>query len=73
MTKPLSPKQKFQEIMTSIGGGWYMEKIIKRIPPIGRPKLIKKAQDNEDENKNLYETNRWQNDRKLQLHWQKLE
>ena len=26
MTKPLSTKQKFEKIMTEIGGGWYMEK-----------------------------------------------
>ena len=24
MTKPLSPKQKVQKIMTEIGGGWYI-------------------------------------------------
>ena len=26
MTKPLGAKQKVQELMTEIGGGWYMEK-----------------------------------------------
>ena len=26
MTEPLSPKQKIQKLMTTIGGGWYMEK-----------------------------------------------
>ena len=26
MTKPLSPKQKFQKIMAEIGGGWYTKK-----------------------------------------------
>ena len=26
MTEPLSPKQKFQKLMTDIGGGWYMGK-----------------------------------------------
>ena len=30
ITKVLSPKQKFQKLMTEIGGGWYMEKIAKR-------------------------------------------
>ena len=25
MTKPLSPKQKVQKLITEIGGGWYME------------------------------------------------
>ena len=28
MTKPFSPKQKFQKLMTEIGGGWYMEKLL---------------------------------------------
>ena len=26
MTKPLSPRQKFQKLMTKIGGEWYMKK-----------------------------------------------
>ena len=26
MSKPLTPKQKFQKLMTDIGGGWYMGK-----------------------------------------------
>ena len=26
ITKPLSPRQKYQKLMTEIGGGWYMEK-----------------------------------------------
>ena len=26
MTKPLSPEQKVQKLITEIGGGWYMEK-----------------------------------------------
>ena len=42
MTKPLSPRQKVQKLMTEIGGGWYMEKITKRLPPLRRPKLSKK-------------------------------
>ena len=44
MTKPLSPIQKLQKLMTEIGGGWYLEKITKRLPPIRRSKLSKKAQ-----------------------------
>ena len=28
MIKALTPKQKFQKLMTEIGGGWYMEKLL---------------------------------------------
>ena len=41
MTKPLSQRQKVQKHMTEISGGWYMEKDIRVIPPLRRPKLIK--------------------------------
>ena len=37
MTKPLSPSQKYQIIMTEIGGGWYMETITKGLSPLMRP------------------------------------
>ena len=42
MTKPLIPRQKFQKLMTEIGGGWYMKKITKGLPPLRRPKISKK-------------------------------
>ena len=45
ITKPLSLKRKFQKLMTEIGGGWYIEKITKGLPPLRRPKLGKKAQE----------------------------
>ena len=38
MTKPLSPKQKVQKLLTEIGGGWYMRKINQGIPPLSRTK-----------------------------------
>ena len=47
MTKPFSPKTKVQKLMTEIGGGWYMEKTTKVLPPLRRPKLSKKAQEKE--------------------------
>ena len=60
--------------MTDIGGGWYMEKSARGLPPLKRTKLSKKAQERQDYiQKNLYEANRWWNDRKFQLHWNKLE
>ena len=45
----LSPKQKIQKLMTDIGGGWYMEKSAKGLPPLSRTKLVKKSQENQDE------------------------
>ena len=39
MTEPLSPKQKVQKLMTKIGGGWYIENITKRLPPLRGPNL----------------------------------
>ena len=44
MKKPLSPKQKVQKVITEVGGGWYMEKNDKGLPPLRRPKLRKKVQ-----------------------------
>ena len=37
----LTPKQKFQKIMTDIGGRWYMEKSARGLPPLRRTKLSK--------------------------------
>ena len=49
VTKLLSPKQKFQKLMTEIGGGWYMEKNMKVLSPLRITKVSKKAQEKEDE------------------------
>ena len=45
MSQPLTIKQKFQKLMIYIGGGWYMEKIAKRLPPLKRSKISKKTRD----------------------------
>ena len=45
MSKSLSPKQKVKKLMTYIGGGWYMEKSARGLPPLRRPKLSKKSQE----------------------------
>ena len=37
ITKKLSPRQKFQKLMTEISGGQYMEKITKGLPPLRIP------------------------------------
>ena len=34
--------------MTDIGGGWYLKKCEKRLPPLKRTQLSKKAQDRHD-------------------------
>ena len=44
------------------------------LPPLKRTNIIKKAQKRHDViQKKLYEANRWWNDWKFQLHWNKLE
>ena len=45
--KVLSPKQKVQKLMIKIGGGWYLEKSARRIPPLKITTLSKKSQDKE--------------------------
>ena len=64
MIKPLSPRKKAQKIITEIDGGWYMERIDKVLPPLKIPKPIKKSQQKQDEKK-LYEANRYWNDWKF--------
>ena len=34
ITKKLSPRQKFQKLITEISEGWYMEKITKVLPSL---------------------------------------
>ena len=46
--KELPPNQKVQKIMTDIGGGFYMEKIAKGLPPSKRSKISKISQEKED-------------------------
>ena len=72
--RALTSSEKNQKLMTDIGGGWYLKKCARGIPPSKRRKLSKKAQERHDYiQKKLYESNRWWNDWKLQLHWNKLE
>ena len=48
--------------MTDIGGGWYLEKCAKGLPPLKRKKLSKKAQERHDLIKNkLFVSNMWWN------------
>ena len=59
--------------MTEIGGGWYMERIVKGIPLPSRTKLGKKHKKRRMKLKTLNEANKWYNYWKFQLHWYKLE
>ena len=42
--KPLTSGEKNQKFITDIGGGWYLEKFAKGLPPLKITKLSKKAQ-----------------------------
>ena len=44
----LTPKEKIQKLLTDIGGGWYMAKSSRGLPPLKRKKLSKKAQERQD-------------------------
>ena len=59
--------------MTDIGGGWYMGKSAKGIPPLKRSKIGKKHKRIRIKSKKLYEANKWWNDWRFQLYWNKIE
>ena len=46
--KALTSREKNQKLMTDIGGGWYMKKCERRLPPLKRTKLSKTAQERHD-------------------------
>ena len=46
--KALTSREKNLKLMTDIGGGWYLKKCEKGLPPLKRTKLSKKAQDRHD-------------------------
>ena len=72
--KPLTTGEKNQKSIADIGGGWYLEKCAKGLPPLKRTKISKKAQERHDLIKNkIFQSNMWWNDWKLQLHWNMLE
>ena len=57
--RALTSKEKTQKLLTYIGGGWYMAKSARGLPPWNRTKLSKKAQEGKDYiQKKLYEANR---------------
>ena len=46
--KALTSREKIPKLMTDIGGGWYMKKCEKGLPPSKRTQPSKKAQDGHD-------------------------
>ena len=46
--KKLTSREKNQKLMTDIGGGWYLKKCKRGLPPLERKKLSKKAQERHD-------------------------
>ena len=46
--RALTSREKNQKLMTDIGGGWYLEKCKRGLPPLKRTKLSKKAQERHD-------------------------
>ena len=58
--KPLTTREKNQKLITDIGGGWYLEKCEKGLPPLKRTILSKKAQERKDIlKKKLFQSIRW--------------
>ena len=72
--KPLTIREKNQKLITDIGGGQYLGKCEKGLPPLKITKLSKKALKRDDLIKNkLFVSNISWNDCKFQLHWNMLE
>ena len=46
--RAVNSREKNQKLMTDIGGGWYLKKCERGLPPLKRTKLSKKAQDRHD-------------------------
>ena len=57
---PMTSKEKNQKLITDIGGGWYLEKCKKGLPPLKGTELGKKAQKRQDLiKKELFVSNMW--------------
>ena len=73
LNKPFQ-RRKCKSSLHDIGGGWYVNKLVQKIPPLKKRKLNKKPQKEEDEIKRiLTEDNQYWNDWKFQIQWNKLE
>ena len=64
-----SPKEKLKSLLHDIGGGWYVDKLGQKLPPLNKRKLSKKRQEEEDKIKRkLTEENQEWRDWKFQIH-----
>ena len=69
LPKQPSPKEKRQLLLHAIGGGWYVNKLSQKLPPLKKIKLSKKAQKEKDEIKRrLTEANQYWDGWKFQIH-----
>ena len=55
-SKSLSQDKNLQLLLTDIGSTWYMKKMSKKLPPLGKQNLSKKAQDKYDRIKRNLQT-----------------
>ena len=39
-----SPKEKHKSLLHAVGGGWYVEKSVQKLPPLKKRKLSKKKE-----------------------------
>ena len=63
------PKGKNQSLLHAIGCGWYVKKLVQKIPPLNRRRLSKKSQEEEDEIKiKINEANQVWNDWRFHIH-----
>ena len=64
-----SPKEKRKSLLHTIVGGWYVNKLGHRLPPLKKSKLSKKSQKEGGEIKRrLTESNQYCNGWKFQIH-----
>ena len=67
-------KERCKKLLHAIGGEWYMNKSNEKIPTQKKRKLSKKSQEKENKIKiNLKMADQNWNERKFQIHWNKLE
>ena len=73
LPKPLSLKEKSKTFLHTIGGEWSINKLNEKLLPLKKLKLIKKAQEKEDEIKRKLEmVNQSWNDWKVHIQWNEL-
>ena len=74
LPKKISPREKLKSLLHAIGGGWYVNKLGKKLPPLKKRKFKNKSPKEEEKIKiKLTEANKYFNYWKFQIHWNKLE